>query len=260
MPRWGLMWGIAVVMFIILKGLTLHWTTANGSVSRKAAYFLLWPGMDTKRFLTGKASAPLLGEWFAAALKTIIGASFIVISREATDPLLQGWVAMTGIVMTIHFGFFHLLSCLWRWRKIDAPRLMDRPLLATSVSAFWSRHWNVAFRDITHRLIFLPLRHPLGPGPAVFCGFLFSGLLHELVITIPAGGGYGRPTLFFALQGFALLGERTRPACRLGLRNGFRGWLFVQTLLLVTIPLLFPPPFVLLVINPFSQFLHDSVF
>ena len=253
------MWGIAFVMFATLKGLTLHWSRSNGTAVRKAAYLLLWPGMDANRFLSGTASAPLPGEWLAAALKTCIGILLVRLAMTVFAPVTSGWIAMTGIVLFLHFGLFHLLSCFWRWRGIDAPRLMDRPLLATSVSAFWSRHWNVAFRDITHRLVFLPLRRRLGPGAAVFCGFLFSGVLHELAITVPAGGGYGGPTFFFALQGLALLTERTRLGRRIGLGSGLKGWLFVLVLLLATVPLLFPPPFVLRVIHPFIQSLHALI-
>jgi len=256
MPRWAYMWGIAVAMFAFLKGLTLRWARADATLARKAAYLLLWPGMDANRFLSGISPAPERGEWLAAATKTIIGVFLVALSQRLSHPLAGGWVAMIGIVLLLHFGLFHLLSCFWRSQGVDAPRLMNRPLLASSISAFWSRHWNVAFRDITHRLVFLPLRHSIGPGAAVFCGFLFSGLLHELVITVPAGGGYGGPTLFFALQGLALLAERTQPAHRIGLGKGFKGWLFVQTLLIVSAPLLFPPAFVIRVINPFIQFLH----
>lgn len=254
------MWGIAIAMFIPLKWVTLHWARSAAPVSRKAAYLFLWPGMDARDFLTGKPPAhPDAGEWSAAAFKTALGIALIVIAPLCPAPLVKGWMAMAGIVLFLHFGLFHGISCFWRSRGVDAAPIMNRPLLATSVSAFWSRHWNVAFRDITHRLVFQPLRRPLGAEGAVFCGFLFSGLLHELAITLPAGGGYGGPTAFFALQGLALLTEKTKAGRRMGLGKGTKGWLSTQFLLIASAPLLFPPAFVLRVINPFIDHLHALI-
>jgi hypothetical protein len=259
-PRWMFMWGMAVVMFVPLKWVTLHWAKSKAPASRKAAYLLLWPGMDARDFLTGAPPAhPTTGEWSAAILKTALGIALIMFTPPSSSLMVKGWIAMTGIVLFLHFGTFHLISCFWRSRGFNAAPIMNRPLLATSVSAFWSRHWNVAFRDITHRLVFQPLRRPLGAGGAVFCGFLFSGLLHELVITLPAGGGYGGPTAFFALQGLALLAEKTKTGRRLGLGKGAKGWLYTQFLLIASAPLLFPPAFVLRVINPFIEYLHASI-
>ncbi len=259
-PRWLLMWGIAAAMFIPLKWLTLHWAGTAAPLARKAAYLALWPGMDAKEFLAAAPAArPYAAEWLAGATKTLCGILLIAVSPLFSAPMMRGWLAMAGIVLFLHFGVFHLLSCFWRWRGVHAAPLMDRPLLAVSVPAFWSRHWNTAFRDVTHRLVFQPLRRRLGPAGALFCGFLFSGALHELVITIPAGGGYGGPTIFFALQGAALLSEKSKAGRRLGLGKGIRGWLFTQLPLLATVPLLFPPPFVLNVINPFTKTLHALV-
>lgn len=254
------MWGTAAVMFIPLKWVTLHWVKSKAPASRKAAYLLLWPGMHAREFLKSPPPArATAGEWSAAALKTVLGIALVWIAPLCAAPMVKGWVAMAGIVLLLHFGAFHLISCFWRSRGVNAVPIMNRPLLATSVSAFWSRHWNVAFRDVTHRLVFQPLRRPLGAGGAVFCGFLFSGLLHELVITLPAGGGYGGPTAFFALQGLALLAEKTKTGRRLGLGKGAKGWLYTQLLLIASAPLLFPPAFVLRVINPFTEYLHAFI-
>ena len=258
-PRWALMWAIAVGMFGTLKGLSLSWARgAKAAGWRWAAYLLLWPGMDARAFLTGVPKRePETGEWLAAVVKTSIGIGLLVLSRIPETPLLAGWIAMVGIIFTLHFGSFHLLSCFWRSRGIDAPPLMNRPMAATSVSAFWGRHWNVAFRDLTHRMVFQPLLRWRGARPAMMGGFVFSGLIHELAITVPAGGGYGGPLLFFLLQGGAALVERSKAGKRLGLGKGSRGWLFTQGLLLATVALLFPPPFVLRIILPFLDFLHE---
>jgi len=261
-PRWVFMWAIAVSMFIVLKALSFRDMKASGaSLPRKLAYLFLWPGMDARGFLTQPASKlPTASEWIAAALKTLVGISLIFGSRLFDQALFVGWMAMVGVVFALHFGSFHLLSCFWRSRGIQAVPLMDRPMLASSVSDFWGKRWNVAFRDLTHRMVFLPVLKRHGRTAALMTGFLFSGVIHELAITVPAGGGYGGPMVFFILQGCAALFERSKTGKRFGLGKGLRGLLFTQGLLLLTVALLFPPPFVLRIINPFCDFLHELVF
>ncbi len=256
------MWAIAVVMFTVLKALSFRGMKASGApLGRKLAYLFLWPGMDARGFLTQPAvKKPRKEEWMAAAIKTGIGITLLFVSRLFREPLFAGWIAMVGVVFSLHFGSFHLLSCFWRSRGFQAVPLMDRPAMATSVSDFWGKRWNVAFRDLTHRMVFLPALRKWGRTAALMAGFIFSGVIHELAITVPAGGGYGGPMVFFILQGLAALFERSKTGKRLGLGKGLRGLLFTQGLLLLTVALLFPPPFVLWIINPFCDFLHELAF
>ena len=80
--------------------------------------------------------------------------------------------------------------------------------------------------------------------------FLVSGLIHELVITLPARGGYGLPTAYFLLQGLGLVLERSPLGRKLALGAGIRGRAFA--LMVATAPAfwLFPPVFVRNVILP----------
>ena len=87
-------------------------------------------------------------------------------------------------------------------------------------------------------------------------GFLFSGLVHELVISVPAGGGYGGPTLFFTVQGLGILLERSRFGRGIGLAQDGRGWLFTMFLLVLPAPFLLHPPFVERIVVPFMQALR----
>jgi D-alanyl-lipoteichoic acid acyltransferase DltB (MBOAT superfamily) len=189
-----------------------------------------------------------------AAAKLFLGAALFWGLSRIVPPgreLLRGWVGMVGLILMLHFGTFHLLSCWWRTLGIEARPLMNDPLASTSLSEFWGKRWNTAFRDLTHRFLFRPLTTRLGPRAAVAAGFVFSGLVHELVISVPAGGGYGWPMLFFVVQGAALLAERTSSGRVLGLGQGWRGFVFTTLVLAAPAYGLFHPPFIRNVVVPF---------
>ena len=117
----------------------------------------------------------------------------------------------------------------------------------------WARRWNTAFRDLTHRFLFRPLAARFGPRWAVAAGFAFSGVVHDAVISLPAGGGYGGPTLFFLVQVPALLAERSRLGRALGLGRSGRGRMLTAVVLVGPAYWLFHPPFVQNVVVPFLR-------
>jgi len=259
-PRWTFMWLLAGSIYAGCKWLTWRRTPVREAPAwRHAAYLLAWPGLDARAFLSEAPppeARPSWAEWTGASVKLLLGAALIWGASRLVLPsqeLLLGWVGMVGVVLLLHFGSFHLLSCLWRSLGVNARPLMNHPLASESVSEFWGQRWNTAFRDLTHRFLFLPLRARLGPRGALAAGFIFSGVAHDLVISVPAGGGYGWPTLFFVIQAAALLAERSRAGRALGLGSGWRGRLF--TFLALALPLcgLFHPPFVLNVAVPFLR-------
>ncbi len=85
---------------------------------------------------------------------------------------------------------------------------------------------------------------------------MVSGLIHDLVISLPARGGYGLPTLYFLLQGAGVTAEHSRFGKRLGLGHGRRGWCFMVVVLVLPVFGLFHPWFVLRVILPFMRAIH----
>ena len=268
LPRWGMMWLLAVAIYAALK-LTSWLKRGRGTAPawRHACYLLAWPGMDADAFLFGnRANRPTLGEWAFAAAKFTTGLIILLVVVPAILPTtmptamlpdvslrayLVGWLGMLGIVLVLHFGLFHVLSCAYRQAGIDAVPIMNWPLTSRGVSEFWGQRWNLAFRDLTHRLLFRPTVRRLGPVGALVLAFLVSGVVHDAVISLPAGGGYGLPTVFFLIQAAAILLERGRWGRAAGLGHGVRGWLFCLAALLLPCPLLFHPPFVLRVVVPF---------
>ncbi len=260
-PRWAMMWVLAEAVFLACKWLSWTRTALPASpLARRAAYWLAWPGLDAAAFLRANRSirdaGPNIGEYCWAATKLLIGAGLFWGAARllpADRELLIGWIGMIGLALMLHFGAFHLLSCLWRSAGVEARPLMQGPSAATSLSDFWGARWNTAFRDLAHRHVYRPLAGRLGPRGATIAVFAFSGVVHDLVISLPAGGGYGWPTAYFALQAGGFFCERSKIGRALGLGRGLRGWLF--TAILVTAPagLLFHPPFIREVVLPFMQ-------
>src|SRR4029077_5136415 len=97
-----------------------------------------------------------------------------------------------------------------------------------------------------------------GARTGVMVAFVASGLIHELVITVPAGGGYGGPSVYFILQGLGMLLERSRTGRALSMGCGRRGKIWTVLIAALPVPLLFPAVFVERIILPMLQALGAS--
>jgi len=230
----------------------------QATIGRSIGYVIAWPGMDAESFLDSnrRVQAPGGREWAWAFCKTALGGVllWVVARRVPVDwPLLQGWVGLIGMVLVAHFGSFHVISLVWRVRGVEAQPIMAAPLTSTSLSEFWGRRWNLGFRQLGHELIFQPLHRKLGAGGAGFLVFVASGLIHDFVISLPAGAGYGLPTGYFLLQGTGVALERSQWGRRSGLRGGLRGWCFMALLTATPAFWLFHPPFLRNVVLPFMH-------
>ena len=124
---------------------------------------------------------------------------------------------------------------------------------ATSLSAFWSERWNRGFNQLAHDLIFRKTFRRIGVAWAMLLVFLASGLIHDLVIFVPAEAGFGLPTAYFLAQGIGVLIERSRLGRRLGLNCGAAGWLFMFIFTAAPAYWLFHIPFINRMMSPFLK-------
>jgi D-alanyl-lipoteichoic acid acyltransferase DltB (MBOAT superfamily) len=252
------MWALSFSIFTSLKWMT-WWTARNRAVSsfgRSAGYLLAWPGMDAESFLDvdRHARRPAPRQWLLASLSTLLGIALLwVIARHVSteEPLVRGWVGLFGLVFLLHFGSFHLIALFWQAMGVDAEPIMSNPIASQNLSEFWGKRWNLGFRQLAHDFIFRPLHKRIGVASAGLLVFVASGLVHDLVISLPARAGYGLPTGYFVLQGLGVMFERSDQGRQLGLQKGLSGRLFA--LLITSVPAfwLFHPPFVHGVILPF---------
>ena len=115
-PSWIFMWTLAFSIYAGLKWLSFANSIAmsESTVRRSLGYVLLWPGMDAKSFLASSrhVERPRLHEWLLAVAKVLLGLILIVVAVFFVNRhrMIAGWIGMTGIVFTLHFGLFHLLS------------------------------------------------------------------------------------------------------------------------------------------------------
>jgi predicted DCC family thiol-disulfide oxidoreductase YuxK len=247
LPPWAWMWSLTVALFWGFKWIT--WIRAKRSGLdlgwvRDVGYWLFWPGMSPKAFAVAEYRARPM-EWFLAAAKTTFGAMLIWRGARlvpADEPLLAGWVGLVGLAFLLHFGLMHLAALAWRVEPI-----MRAPILAESLRDFWSARWNTAFRDVAQTLWFGPMRRRWGVPVATFGVFIISGLLHELVISVPAHAGFGLPTAYFALQGLGMVLQRQ------GSRNAFSRRLTTWIVVVGPVFWLFHPPFIERVVVPFLR-------
>lgn len=240
----------------------LTWWKARGIIEhpawRSIGYLLAWPGMDAESFLDvrQKVRRPPTKKWAWASLETSFGAVLLWIVARCIPqgaPLLRGWLGMIGLILLLHFGTFQIVGLAWQSVGVKALPIMMAPLRSVSLSEFWGKRWNLGFRQLAHELIFRPLYRTVGAGLAGFLVFVASGLIHDLVISLPARGGYGFPTAYFVLQGVGITMERSTWGKRIGLGRGWVGWLFMGLFVAGPVFWLFHPWFVLRVILPFMH-------
>jgi predicted DCC family thiol-disulfide oxidoreductase YuxK len=281
LAAWQFMWLTAAAIFFGCKWLTA-WHAQKPNAHLKLAstlgYFFAWPGMDAEKFLSPNHGGSQLDGLKRSSLsliqtcgwpaigKILLGTILLFgVARFAIEPLLTGWIGMIGFILILHFGLFQLLAIAWRKAGIDVEPIMNAPLPSKTVSEFWGRRWNSAFNQLALEFVSRPITRRLGrrsscdaarrspristlhfgAAIATLTAFVVSGLIHELVISLPAGAGYGLPTAYFLLQGIGILLERAFPL--------IRGRTF--TILITGAPAfwLFHPPFVHNVILPFMR-------
>jgi predicted DCC family thiol-disulfide oxidoreductase YuxK len=257
---WIFMWLMAGAIFSGCKWLTFRRARqhVDSGLARSLGYLFAWAGMDAASFLGSHRSRGNMSlrtrRIFLTVTKILLGALFIFgLARLASNQLLAGWIGMIGMILILHFGLFDLAAMAWRIAGINAQPIMHAPIRATSLSEFWGRRWNGAFNQLVVDVLFRRLARSIGIVRATFTAFLLSGLIHELVISLPAGAGYGLPTAYFLLQGWGVVTQRSTVGNRLKLRRGISGRIF--TMLIAAGPAfwLFHPPFVRNVILPFMK-------
>jgi alginate O-acetyltransferase complex protein AlgI len=206
--------------------------------------FLTLPGPprgDARRLILLGLRSLILGLVFAITAYAIRHANVNSQSLLLRDVLPLG-LLMVAFSLIVHFGLFDLLAGFGRLCGADTRKLFRAPLLSRSLTEFWSRRWNIAFSEMTATAVFRPLKSRLGSPAARTVAFLYSGLLHEIAISVPVRAGYGLPFCYFLLHAVAMQWESTAPLKR-RLQSPLFARLWTVAWILLPLPLLFHRPF-----------------
>jgi hypothetical protein len=162
---------------------------------------------------------------------------------------------LTGLSFILHFGILNLSTAGWRSLGVNVSELFRSPFKSTSLKEFWGKRWNIAFSEMTALIAYRPLKTRIGVEKAVMVSFLLSGLLHEIAISLPARAGYGLPLIYFGIHALAMQLETKSPLVKKITRHKFLSHVWVMTLLVLPMPLLFHPAFMQHVLVPLRTLL-----
>jgi D-alanyl-lipoteichoic acid acyltransferase DltB (MBOAT superfamily) len=165
---------------------------------------------------------------------------------------------MVGFSLLVHFGLFDLLAAFWRTMGVPVEKLFSNSWRSVSLTDFWSYRWNRAFSEFCRNMVFWPLARYWGARWASFAVFVFSGFVHEIMISAPARDGYGGPTMYFLINGLGVQIETLSGWRRLRQRLPVLGRIWAMTVVLAPLPLLFHGPFQTQVVLPFLNAIGAS--
>ncbi len=228
--------GLCVLLLLGMKVIVyMEWKRSGGArmpFIRWVNFAWMWFGMEPRAFIGKRQQRRWQGHLMWGSGCIVCGGIFLTVLGWLDVWLLP--LVFAAMSAMFHFGALRILTAFWAWRGMAVRTLFRNPFATTGFVDFWGARWNLAYSHMMARTVQRPLRPYLGNKGSVFAVFVLSGVLHELAITVPAGGGYGLPTLFFVIQGCGALveskgGQWSRMACLMSL--------------VVGVPVLFPEVF-----------------
>lgn len=215
-----------------------------------------WVGMRPALFAkVPRTSRPHAASYFWRGAKNLALGLTLVLAARGAWLATSEWdlsrrlfistvLLLPGVSLMLHFGAFNLLTGCWRWLGAECDSIFRAPLQSKSLAEFWGKRWNLVFSEMTTLAVFRPLRGTCGNLPALLLAFLFSGILHELAISVPVRAGFGWPLLYFALHGMGMLIESRWTALnKLINSRPLIGRLWTLSWIVIPLPILFHQPF-----------------
>lgn len=217
-------------------------------------FWFVWPGFDSESFERRSEPSASTSDFFKSGLKWAITGVCALLGTayfwSSIPEWLGPWFAIFELLMIIHFGVSGLMLGTLRMMKRPVEPLFVFPFQSQTLMEFWTRRWNMAFVEMGRRLFQPRLSKLVGRKASIFGLFAISGILHELAISYPSGGGYGLPFLYFVITVIGVLIER---------KLKIRSKLWTTAWILIPLPLLFTDAFRQTFIAPMMNWAHQTL-
>lgn len=237
------MWVLAFYFFSFFKIVTMLDFDIK-KINFPFLYLFCWAGMNPAPFEKREhLSLHRLDLLVKGILNLLVGIGFIALAKLDSHWYLQSWLLCIGIIFCLHFGIFNCIACFLNLLGFRVDSIMNNPLKASSIKEFWGGRWNLAFHDLVVPIVYKPIKSKWGKVWGIFAVFLFSGLVHEAVISASIWQGFGGPLIYFLLQGFGLYIEEKYSLGKI--------WMYVIVILPAV--LLFHPAFMAKAIYPWIE-------
>ncbi|HYF68469.1 MAG TPA: membrane bound O-acyl transferase family-domain-containing protein [Ohtaekwangia sp.] len=166
---------------------------------------------------------------------------------------------LAGLSLILHFGILNLSAAVWRRLGVNVSELFRSPYKSKSLKEFWGKRWNIAFSEMTTRIAFRPLKSLVGKEKALIASFLLSGVLHEIAISFPVNAGFGLPMIYFAIHALAMYLESHAALVQQITQHRWWSHVWVVSLLVIPMPLLFHHEFMQQVLFPLRNFILQMI-
>jgi hypothetical protein len=227
------------------------------------AFAIGWAGMRAQLFeALGNKAVPQAWPIIGFGISRIVAGVLIIwLAHKVVElPLnaemiyiVVSALLLVGFSLILHFGLLGVSAGTWRLLGVHTYVLFKQPAKAMSLTEFWSKRWNLAFSEMTSIAIYRPLKGRMGSVAALVLAFLFSGLLHELALSVPVHSGYGLPLLYFIIQSIIVLAERAFTVNKITfLQHPVWARLWVFFWLILPMPLLFHEQFIKQIVWPLA--------
>lgn len=236
---------MVALILVLLTGMkivvALHYPSLRFTFIKWFLYCFAWVGMNPTIFFKRNdvTDYKLLYRgliFFTLGLAVLILLRFIVNTSDSltgTTYWLMSLMILIALSQILHFGLLNISAVALQMLHYPAYSLFRSPLQANSLRDFWGKRWNLAFTEMTSVVAYRPLRKRLSDRQAFIIAFLFSGLLHEVALSLPVNKGYGLPTLYFIIQLILILLE----PILFGTKKP--GSLWIVACLVIPLPILF---------------------